>query len=922
MPTRLTRRKDYNLVDDTYDTRLPLHNEEAFQHGIQFKSKYIGTLDVPRPTGRMEIVVAMRRIRYEFKAKQVKKRKVNVTVSVDGVRVVQRKKRRKKDWDWDERKLQVMHDPVYRIFYVSHDSHDLKIWSYIARDGSSNVFRCNVFKSTKKSHAMRIVRTIGQAFEVCHKFNETRTAEGASDKEQDKKNEERQATVGGNERTEPNAVLETDIDAVEVVDSPPESTTRVGVTDLDSAQAQPKSPSISLNRQTMQGLSSLTSGHAPLSTHHQIQLMQQQVQQSEQKSQFAVAKVQLLTDQLAAERSARVEAQARNHQLLLQNCELISQMSVIVAQMKQLELKVANAQGTISPSGESSSQIADFPIGPIVVDSGNMISGINPIQTYTDLDFLKNPPILDNSLFENTNISSLAPTTPPSIKSNSSKGTRPKLPSGAKSRRANGTYISSESSSESSSSSDDEEVPMPTGLSQQVKTNTTASTTKATFGSTTIKTDALDLLNFDDTANTSVWTSGMVTPSQLQRNNSSYQRSAATDSIFDASSMFSTSHSLQQTSVNQANGFTLSPILNLNNTSSSANSTPRSNSQGDSVKRSKDSPGVNPIKWRPLSPPSSGSAVSPIASKNTSIASPNTSLPRINPPPKVQRSNTVTSPSGARMRPQLTGSSLPADDTLILSDSSLIHVDEEVQKPRDNRTSDMDASFKMEKPTQKIFDFDPTNYERQLRYEPLQKVKSAAWHQSAAVAQQPSPSGKQIPTTASVGQTSAMPPVLVQAAKVLPLESNDETDVTIGSMLDEIESQFTTEFWDGDTTESMRTPIMSEALLDKDTSSSSDNVEKSTLELGFNTTSSTFNASASEQTEQKRNEQTAPPSGENPAAPSTLQLTGIPYSESEPTSIASSDSGLGNIVSVSQSFRSPTQLNKASPLSDNSAVSR
>jgi hypothetical protein len=37
-----------------------------------------------------------------------------------------------------------------RIFYVSHDSQDLKIFSYIARDGASNVFKCNVFKSNKK----------------------------------------------------------------------------------------------------------------------------------------------------------------------------------------------------------------------------------------------------------------------------------------------------------------------------------------------------------------------------------------------------------------------------------------------------------------------------------------------------------------------------------------------------------------------------------------------------------------------------------------------------------------------------------------------------------------------------------------------------------------------------------------------------
>lgn len=33
---------------------------------------------------------------------------------------------------------------------MSHDSQDLKIFSYIARDASSNFFRCNVFKTTKK----------------------------------------------------------------------------------------------------------------------------------------------------------------------------------------------------------------------------------------------------------------------------------------------------------------------------------------------------------------------------------------------------------------------------------------------------------------------------------------------------------------------------------------------------------------------------------------------------------------------------------------------------------------------------------------------------------------------------------------------------------------------------------------------------
>ncbi|KAI6205288.1 Phosphotyrosine interaction domain protein [Aphelenchoides besseyi] len=39
---------------------------------------------------------------------------------------------------------------LFRIFYVSHDSQDLQIFSYIARDGASNTFKCNVFKCSKK----------------------------------------------------------------------------------------------------------------------------------------------------------------------------------------------------------------------------------------------------------------------------------------------------------------------------------------------------------------------------------------------------------------------------------------------------------------------------------------------------------------------------------------------------------------------------------------------------------------------------------------------------------------------------------------------------------------------------------------------------------------------------------------------------
>lgn len=57
-------KKQYNLVhNDEYDTRIPLHSEEAFHRGIVFHAKFIGSMEVPRPTSRVEIVAAMRRIR-------------------------------------------------------------------------------------------------------------------------------------------------------------------------------------------------------------------------------------------------------------------------------------------------------------------------------------------------------------------------------------------------------------------------------------------------------------------------------------------------------------------------------------------------------------------------------------------------------------------------------------------------------------------------------------------------------------------------------------------------------------------------------------------------------------------------------------------------------------------------------------------
>ncbi|XP_029371742.1 carboxyl-terminal PDZ ligand of neuronal nitric oxide synthase protein isoform X2 [Echeneis naucrates] len=269
-----------------------------------------------------------------------------------------RKKQKRKEWTWDESKMLIMHDPIYRIFYVSHDSQDLKIFSYIARDGSSNSFRCNVFKSKKKTQAMRIVRTVGQAFEVCHKLSlqhAEQDADGQADGESDKSTEEASSSGrkltgaergeseeegnlggrrGGDDLSAGTSLCEKAVS--EILQSLAElNVVKPGQTIMDFDRR-------SLFTVTSQGVtpsSPCSPSLTPLASQHYLQLLQQQLQQQQQHTQVAVAQVQLLKDQMAAETAARMEAQARVHQLLLQNRDLLQHLALLVRQLKELEAR-------------------------------------------------------------------------------------------------------------------------------------------------------------------------------------------------------------------------------------------------------------------------------------------------------------------------------------------------------------------------------------------------------------------------------------------------------------------------------------------------------------------------------------------------------------------------------------------------------
>ncbi|OQV11477.1 putative Dystrophin-like protein 1 [Hypsibius exemplaris] len=163
------------------------YSADAFQHGISFEAKLIGVLEIPRPQSRMEIVAAMRRVRYEHKTKGIGKRKVDLKISVDGVRVCSHDGGRNRlafgrvEYDkldnlisLEAEPITILNHPVHRIFYVSHDSQDLNVFSYIVRENLNDNLRCIVFKARRKAEAMQIVKTIGQAFDVCHQLQQQR----------------------------------------------------------------------------------------------------------------------------------------------------------------------------------------------------------------------------------------------------------------------------------------------------------------------------------------------------------------------------------------------------------------------------------------------------------------------------------------------------------------------------------------------------------------------------------------------------------------------------------------------------------------------------------------------------------------------------------------------------------------------------
>nr|KAF7431988.1 hypothetical protein H0235_004912 [Vespula pensylvanica] len=228
-----------------------------------------------------------------------------------------------------------------------------------------------------ESQAMRVVRTVGQAFEVCHKLsiNNTNEDRDRGEKEKERDHSENHRDVYEEQDEIPNEqsqssplTLHKDISLLGETEDSVQEQSSVSCL-LRSHDVPATTASTSPIRQSPLGTvasdcGGLLVGGELTALKHEIQLLRERLEQQSQQTRAAVAHAKLLQDQLAAETAARVEAQTRTHQLLVQNKELLEHIGALVGHLREQERISSghvNTQSQMPVSSTTTQQASTIP---------------------------------------------------------------------------------------------------------------------------------------------------------------------------------------------------------------------------------------------------------------------------------------------------------------------------------------------------------------------------------------------------------------------------------------------------------------------------------------------------------------------------------------------------------------------------------
>ncbi|XP_055846692.1 putative uncharacterized protein DDB_G0277255 [Episyrphus balteatus] len=172
-----------------------------------------------------------------------------------------------------------------------------------------------------ESHAMRIVRTVGQAFEVCHKFNLHKNSLDNNEERSDASSDLLDIEHTSEQLSDEDLSKKDQIGVTPDI-SPPQRPNHLELTSQMSSANQ-KSPCVLTDEEK--------SPSSPISPSREINKLKDQLEQQAMQTRQALAQLMLVREQLISETNARIEAQARTQQLLQQNRELLEHLASLGA---------------------------------------------------------------------------------------------------------------------------------------------------------------------------------------------------------------------------------------------------------------------------------------------------------------------------------------------------------------------------------------------------------------------------------------------------------------------------------------------------------------------------------------------------------------------------------------------------------------